>query len=206
MDDHREAIFDVFSGGVEIAERTPGRTNHYDRKNSKQRENMINLKLLISSEVNLKAYIDDIKSIFANSNVVANENVSSITRRDEINSQLTEVRNLLKNKHYNQRSSEQTESIQTNDNQLVDSTIRAIETPETTTTPSIEVPKPITTEEDNTKSQWPAGTTLTVGDCMLIGTEESRIGPKRKVRSFPGATIEYMYQYIQHPITNTQPI
>ena len=31
---------------------------------------------------------------------------------------------------------------------------------------------------------------------MLGGIEESRLGPKRKVRSFPGATIADMFQYI----------
>ena len=34
------------------------------------------------------------------------------------------------------------------------------------------------------------------GDSMLGGIEESRLGPKRKVCSFPGATIADMFQYI----------
>ena len=119
-----------------------------------------------------------------------------------MNNQLTEVRNLLKNKYYNQISSNQTsessESMQTNELSLksIDVQERAIETPERTTTPSIEAPTPNTKKQDNTKSHWPAGTTLIVGDSMLGGIDESRIGPKRKVRSFPGATIEDMYQYI----------
>ena len=173
-------------------------------ENSKLREDINNLKVFISSEVNLKDYIADREAIVANGNVVANENVNSITARDRINVQLTEVRNALKNKYYKQRTSERAESIHTNDddndNQLsvksVDPTVRAIETPERTTTPSIEVPKPNTAKQDINKSQWPAGTTLVVGDSMLGGIDESRIGPKRKVRSFPGATIEDMHQYI----------
>ena len=51
-------------------------------------------------------------------------------------------------------------------------------------------------EQKRPQSQWPVGTTLIVGDSMLGGIEESRLGPKRKVRSFPGATIEDMSQYI----------
>ena len=81
--------------------------------------------------MNLKAYIADREFI------VANENVSSITARDKINSQFTEVRNLLKIKYYNKISSEQAEPIQTNDNQLsaksMNTTAPAIETPERTT-------------------------------------------------------------------------
>ena len=41
------------------------------------------------------------------------------------------------------------------------------------------------TKQISTQSQWPAGTTLIVGDSMLGGIKESRMGPKRKVRSFP---------------------
>ena len=52
------------------------------------------------------------------------------------------------------------------------------------------------TKQIGTQSLWPAGTTLIVGDSMLGGIEESRLGPKRKVRSFPGATIADMFQYI----------
>ena len=52
------------------------------------------------------------------------------------------------------------------------------------------------TKQISTQSLWPAGTTLIVGDSMLGGIEEPRMGPKRNVRSFPGATIADMFQYI----------
>jgi hypothetical protein len=52
------------------------------------------------------------------------------------------------------------------------------------------------TKQIGTQSLWPAGTTLIFEDSMLGGMEESRLGPKRKVRSFPGANIADMFQYI----------
>ena len=108
--------------------------------------------------MNLNAYIGDRESIVANGNGVANETVS-ITARDKMNIQLKEVRNLLKNKYYNQISSKQTsessESMQTNELSVKSNDVqeRAIETPERTTTPSIEAPMPNTTRQDITKSQ-----------------------------------------------------
>ena len=105
--------------------------------NARLREEINNLKLFISSKMNLKAYIGDRESIVPDGNDVANENIS-FTTRDKINIQLTEVRNLLKNQYYNQLSSkhkhESSESMQTSELsvKLIDSTERAIETSERT--------------------------------------------------------------------------
>lgn len=48
------------------------------------------------------------------------------------------------------------------------------------------------TKQSSCQSQWPVGTTHIVGDSMLGSIEESRLGPKRKVHSFPSATIKDM--------------
>ena len=48
--------------------------------------------------------------------------------------------------------------------------------------------------------KWSQNTTLIVGDSIVSGIEENRILPqwrKFKVQSFPGATIEDMYDYIK---------
>ena len=174
-------------------------------ENAKLRGDMNDLKLYLSSEVNpnLKACIAYKESVVANGNAVANENISRVTAKDKIDNQLAEVRNVLKNRFYDQRSSEQADPLQKDAQQLsvksVDPTIPEIQMPETKTSPSIEAPATTNATQDNinnTKSQWPAGTTLIVGDSMLGGIEEARIGPKRKVRSFPGASIMDMHQYI----------
>ena len=68
-----------------------------------------------------------------------------------------------------------------------------------TNSKATEIPleKPQTPAKQNRpQSQWTVGTTLIVGNSMLGGIEESHLGPKRKVRSFPGATIKDMFQYI----------
>ena len=101
-------------------------------ENAKLRDDMNNLKLFLSSEVNpnLKACIAYRESIVANGNAVANENISRVTAKDKIDNQLAEVRNLLKNRFYDQRLSEQANSLQKDVQQLsvksVDPTIPEI--------------------------------------------------------------------------------
>ena len=51
--------------------------------------------------------------------------------------------------------------------------------------------------------KWSKSTTLIVGDFIASGIEENRISRqwrKVKVKSFPGATIEDMYDYIKPPL------
>ena len=120
---------------------------------------------------------------------------------ENLNEQLKEVR--LKNKQkYYQEQSEATandsitnskDDSTTNDNattKLKDDL--CTDSNENSTTNS-------TREEPDRNSQWRHGTTLIVGDSMLGGIVESRIGPRRniKVRSFPGATIADMHHYIK---------
>ena len=50
------------------------------------------------------------------------------------------------------------------------------------------------------KSKWRKNTTLIVGDSMISGIDQQRLSVKErivKVRSFPGATINDMYDYIR---------
>ena len=53
-------------------------------------------------------------------------------------------------------------------------------------------------ERDNEKKKWPSNTILVTGDSILNNIEENRLSKKFnvKVRSFPGADICYMYDYI----------
>ena len=50
----------------------------------------------------------------------------------------------------------------------------------------------------NEVHKWPRGTTLIAGDSILNNVQENRIGRSRcvKVRAFPGAKIEDMYDYL----------
>ena len=55
------------------------------------------------------------------------------------------------------------------------------------------------------KSHWPAGTTLIVGDSMLLDVDEKRLSKhKMKVRSFPGAKVDDMYDYVK-PLLKKKP-
>ena len=50
---------------------------------------------------------------------------------------------------------------------------------------------------DNVTKPWPNGTTLITGSSILLGVEESRLKKyKAKVRPFPGATIDDMFDYL----------
>ena len=54
--------------------------------------------------------------------------------------------------------------------------------------------------ENETHHKWSKNITLTVGDSIVFGIEENRISRqwrKVKVKSFPGATIEDMYDCIK---------
>ena len=49
----------------------------------------------------------------------------------------------------------------------------------------------------NVIQQWPNGTTLITGSSILLGVEESRLKKyKAKVRAFPGATVDDMFDYL----------
>ena len=45
------------------------------------------------------------------------------------------------------------------------------------------------------KKPWPKGTYLIIGDSLLSGVEESRLGKKIKIRCHPGACINDIYSY-----------
>ena len=52
---------------------------------------------------------------------------------------------------------------------------------------------------------WPKGTTLVVGDSMIQGIEENKLKRyKAKIRSFPGSTIDDLYDYIK-PLLKKKP-
>ena len=64
-----------------------------------------------------------------------------------------------------------------------------------------QIKKPHISPNSNEKFQkWSRNTTLIVGDSMLSGIDEKRISKrdrKVKVKNFPGATIDDMYDYIK---------
>ena len=108
--------------------------------------------------------------------------------------QLSEVRNEFKLRYYNETTiTQECEPVQPTENSSID-----IATNQDKTTTSLEdsQTQTIPTNQNKTNIQWPTGTTLVVGDSMLGGIEESRFGPTRKVRSFPGATIDDIFEYI----------
>ena len=116
--------------------------------------------------------------------------------------QLSEVRNEFKLRYYNETTiTQECEPVQPIENSSID-----IATNQDKTTTSLEdsQTQTIPTNQNKTNIQWPTGTTLVVGDSMLGGIEESRLGPKRKVRSFPGATINDMFEYIT-PLLRKKP-
>ena len=52
---------------------------------------------------------------------------------------------------------------------------------------------------------WPKGTTLVVGDSMIQGIEENKLKRyKAKIRSFPGSTIDDLYDYIKPLLKKNQ--
>ena len=61
-------------------------------------------------------------------------------------------------------------------------------------------------ERDNEKKKWPSNTILVTGDSILNNIEENRLSKKFnvKVRSFPGADICDMYDYIT-PLLRKEP-
>ena len=176
-------------------------------ENSQLREDIKDLKLLLSSQLNFvkgNTYEVnlDVANDAANGNAVPNNNKVSLSVKQKMDSPLYEVRNAFKLRYYNGRTTivQECEPIQPTTNLSIEkddipmnqSTNQSIDK----TTPSKDSQTIPTNKQCNTHSQWPAGTTLVVGDSMLGGIEESRFGPKRKVRSFPGATIHDMFEYI----------
>ena len=50
--------------------------------------------------------------------------------------------------------------------------------------------------EKNNNMEWDTGMVLITGDSLLSGLQERKMGPKVKVRSFPGARIKDYYSYL----------
>ena len=171
--------------------------------NSKLRDNLNDLKLLISSQDKfVKSSSVDGEFIVANGNVVANNSITSHSIKEKVEYQLSEVRKAYKVRYYDERSLvQESEPARPNVNPALETTNIAAIQPATINAEDRATKIPLEKSQSPAKqksspSQWPVGTTLIVGDSMLGGIEESRLGPKRKVRSFPGATIEDMSQYI----------
>ena len=59
-------------------------------------------------------------------------------------------------------------------------------------------PNMLRSNESSEVHKWPRGTTLIAGDSILNNVQENRMGRSRcvKVRAFPGAKIEDMYDYL----------
>ena len=63
----------------------------------------------------------------------------------------------------------------------------------------------VTNRVTNNVKTWPKGTTLITGDSILTGVMESRLSKyMAKVRSFPGATVDDMFDYLL-PLLKKQP-
>ena len=63
----------------------------------------------------------------------------------------------------------------------------------------------VTNRVENIVKPWPVNTTLITGDSILFGVEESRLQKyKAKVRVFPGAFVDDMYDYLM-PLLRQKP-
>ena len=180
-------------------------------ENSKLKDSMNELKLLLSSQNNfIKASIAEGESDVAIGNPVVNDSKCSQSNKQKIENQLLEVRNSFKDRFYNQQSTIVQErpivnhsAGKTDTTEIQPATINT-EIPMDKATDPLEKAHMPTKQISTQSHTWPAGTTLIVGDSMLDGIEESRMGPKRKVRSFPGATINDMFEYIT-PLLRKKP-
>ena len=141
-------------------------------------------------------------------NAVNSKSVPSNDAPDKINSavdfreQLKEVRQSYRTKYYSAKSREVVDLVSTNNN--------TNETDPSESEKSVIIP---TRENENViqKSKsavhtWRKGSTLIVGDSMLGGVKEGLIGPRGniKVRSFPGATLDDMIDYLR-PLLRKRP-
>ena len=167
------------------------------------RDNLNNLKLLISSQDEfVKSSAVEEESIVANGNVVVNNSNTSLSVKEKVECQLLEIRKAYKLKYYDERSIvQESEPAQPNVNPTLEATDIAATQPATINTEDRATKIPLEksqcpAKQKSSQSQWPARTTLIVSDSMLGGIKEFRLGPERKVRSFPGATIDDMSQYI----------
>ena len=110
----------------------------------------------------------------------------------DLHEQLEEARNNYKVKYYN----------------CVETTVSKTTTKEGDCQDTTQRNKEATEENDikDTTHQWKPHTTLIVGDSMLSGINEFRLSTKRnvKVRSFPGALIDDMYDYVK-PLLKKRP-
>ena len=162
-------------------------------ENTALRKDMEELKLFLSSQVSNKSKISDDEPNVTKGYAVAIEKDRLQSAKDKIDLQLTNVRNAQKIKFYNERAPivDQPKPIEASTNSTPAKSDMLV-------TPTINVhqDKATTPPSKDTSTLWPHGTTLIVGDSMLGGIEESRMGPRRKVRSFPGATIADMHQYL----------
>ena len=162
-------------------------------ENTTLRKDLEEFKLFLSSQVSTKTNISNEEPNVTKGYAVAIEKDRNQSAKDKIEVQLTDVRNAQKVKFYNERASivDQPKPIEANINPTPAKSDVLV-----TPTINIRQDKPTTPPTKNTSTLWPRGTTLIVGDSMLGGIEESRMGPRRKVRSFPGATIADMHQYL----------
>ena len=172
-------------------------------ENIKLREEMSECKLLISTHI---GNISEKDRSVTKGNAVANENDCVLSAKDKIEAQLIDVRNALKSKFYNERPPivKQPKQLEPLPQDIIPPQMKhnVLSIPTTTIqdesppTPPKDMPTIPTDLKSSSTFQWPHGTTLIVGDSMLGGIEETRMGPRRKVRSFPGATIADLREYI----------
>ena len=98
-----------------------------------------------------------------------------------LNRQLQEIRTIRHLEYVNMNNIENEKSTQYNSKHLYDTEDTLV--------------KRKLNNNINDKSPWANGTVLVIGDSTLNGIQESKMGPRFKVRAFPGAIIRDLYHY-----------
>ena len=109
MESDSETSRIVFCQGAEAEKRTAGRNGNDEGREFAAGEDIKDLKLLLSSQLNfVKGNTDevnlDVANDAANGNAVANNNKVSLSVKQKMDSQLSEVRNAFKLRYYNGRT------------------------------------------------------------------------------------------------------
>ena len=157
---------------------------------------------ITSSAVNANPILVSLDNAVNSKSVPSNDAPDKINSAVDFTKQLKEVRQSYRAKFYSAKSKAVVDLPSTNNNKN-----------ETATEPSgksIIIPtrenESVTQKSKSAVHTWRKGTTLIVGDSMLGGVKEGLIGPRgnMKVRSFPGATLDDMVDYLR-PLLRKKP-
>ena len=182
------------------------------REENRILQDKINSQITSKASVNTQTEDVDIVTVVKKSHT---EETSIATK---ISAQLIEVRGLNKDKYYahkelqNPKRTDVVTDIVNANKSEISQTPTIIETPVSSIPEKDKSAKPLPPQQNQINKNagkvhtWKKGTTLIVGDSMLGGIKEALLAPRNnvKVRSFPGATISDMRDYMR-PLLRKKP-